>query len=51
MIDQDKIEELKTYYMTKYNESMESILNNITPQGDDLCFPCDKNRTYKYSMP
>jgi hypothetical protein len=30
---------------------MDSVLDNITPVGDDICFPCSKGRTYKYQTP
>lgn len=49
--DAEGVEKLRLYYNTKYTEQMDSILSSITPQGDDICFPCDKKRTYKYMMP
>lgn len=49
--DVEGVEKLRVYYNTKYTEQLDSVLNSISPQGDDLCFPCDKKITYKYMIP
>jgi hypothetical protein len=51
IFDVEGTEKLRIYYKDKYDASLDSILNSISPQGDEICFPCDKKRTYKYMKP
>jgi hypothetical protein len=46
-----EIKELYKFYDKKYNEAMDSILNNLDANEDAVCFTCNKARSYKYLKP
>jgi len=50
-LNNEEVVKLKDYYSGKFNEIMEATLTNLTPNGDDICFECNKTRTYKYQLP
>lgn len=50
-IGMEEVEKLRMYYQGKYNEQIEVVLNGIEPENDDICFPCDKKRMYKFMLP
>ena len=50
MVNKEKAEELRELYREKYESNLEAVLDNLEPEGDDLCFPCEKKRTYAYNL-
>ena len=43
--------ELYTFYDTKYNENMDSIMSNLNANQDKVCFSCSRERSYRYLKP
>jgi len=51
LVNQEEAKELQIMYGEKYNENLLAILDNLEMEGDNLCFPCEKKRSYKPLLP
>lgn len=51
MANPERVQELKELYTERYENSMDDTLNNLEPQGDELCFPCRKHRMLITAIP
>ena len=49
--NQEDVKDLRDVFKERYEDSLDSNLENLTPGSDDFCFPCEKARTYKTSLP
>lgn len=50
-INTERTVELRDYYKLRYDEQLSAVLDNVQPEGDGICFKCNKSITYKYSLP
>jgi hypothetical protein len=46
-----EIKELWEYYEDEYNKIMDSVMDNLEANSDNICFSCRKQRNYKYLKP
>lgn len=46
-----ELKDLYNYYEDNYDKIMESVLDNLEKNSDQVCFSCRKQRNYKYLMP
>lgn len=46
-----EIKELYRFYDTKYNEAMNSVMENLNANEDAICFTCNRERKYVYLKP
>jgi len=51
MNNREDAENLMNVFNEHYKEQLATILDNMEPIGDSLCFTCNKSNTYKYSLP
>lgn len=51
MLNKEQAKERRDMYDEKYEKQLNSILSNMEPTGDNLCFSCNKKRQYLYSKP
>ena len=47
----EQAKELRELYHSKYEKSLNAVLDSISSKAGDDCFICDQVRTYKYNMP
>lgn len=51
MVNMERVEELRDLYVERYENNMDDTLNNLEPQGDEICFACRKRRTLQVAIP
>jgi hypothetical protein len=51
LFNAERAKELKEHYADKYIQTLDASLNDLEPMADGLCVECEKERTYKYSLP
>lgn len=51
LVNEERAVELRDFYKEKYENQLDSVLDNLEPEFDGLCFPCEKKRTFKVSLP
>ena len=48
---QEEIKDLHDEYKEYYEKQLDVILDNLNPNSDQICFSCNKARSYKYLNP
>lgn len=51
MANREQAESIHEDFEEKYKTLMDTILDNMEPSSDNLCFTCSKKRNYLYSKP
>ena len=46
-----EVKELWEHYEEEYDKIINSVMNNLEANSDNVCFSCRKQRTYKYLNP
>lgn len=51
MNNSETAKENRDSYISKMGEILDAVLNNVDNLGDEICFVCNKKRTYNYQLP